>query len=155
MEEMARVLRPAGLFISVEWSPFVTLHPLNHADISSHAPASCRFFDAIKEALRSIRDHPIEVDVARLLSYSGGFADISETTHYVPIGSWPTDASLRGIGEANLKAQERYADSIRHLLLDASWEENDVEQLVTEYVNELRNVVGMATICYTVHARKL
>jgi hypothetical protein len=130
--------------------------PLNRADISTHAPASCRFFNALNEVLRSIRDpYPVEVDVAQLLSNTGSFVDISSTTHYVPIGSWPTDASLRGIGEANLRAQERYADSVRHLLLDASWEEGDVQQLVTEYVNELRSVVGLASVCYTVYARKI
>lgn len=156
MEEMARVLRPAGLFISVEWSHSVILHPLNHADISIHAPASCRFFNAINQVLRSIRDpYPIDVDVAQLLSHSETFVDVTATTHYVPIGSWPTDASLRGIGEANLRAQERYADSARHLLLDAAWEEGDVQQLITEYVNELRSVVGMASVCYTVFARKV
>ena len=150
------MLRPAGLFISVEWSHLVTLPPLNHADISTHAPASCRFFNALNEVLRSIRDpYPVEVDVVQLLSNTEGFVHISETTHYVPIGSWPTDASLRWIGESNLRAQEKYADSVRHLLLEASWEEGDVQQLVTEYVNELRNVVGLASVCYTVFARKL
>jgi hypothetical protein len=155
MAEMARVLRPGGLFISIEWSPFVTMHPLIHADFSTHAPASYRFFNAVNEALRSVRDRPIEEDVASLLSNSERFVDISATTHYIPIGSWPTDMFLRGIGEANLQAQERYADSIRHVLLDASWEETDVEQLVTDHVNELRSVDGMATVCYTVYARKL
>ena len=156
MDEMARVLRPAGLFISVEWSHFVTLHSLNHADISTHAPASCRFFDVLNEVLTSIRNpYPVEVDVAELLSDTEGFVDISATTHYVPIGSWPTDASLRGIGETNLRAQERYADSVKHLLLDAAWEVGDVQQLVTEYVNELRSVVGLASVCYTVYARKV
>ena len=156
MEEMTRVLRPGGLFISIEWSNFVTLHPVIRADIRTHVPASCRFYDAINEVLRSNRDpHPIEIDVALLLSNCERFVDITATTHYVPIGSWPTDTALRWIGEINLMAQQRYADSVRPLLLDASWEENDVERLVTEYVNELGSVDGMATICYTVYASKI
>lgn len=156
MEEMARMLKHGGLFISIEWGHFVAIHPSIHADTSIHAPACCRFFNVVNEVLRSVRDpHPIEADVAQLLSDSERFVDISATTHYVPIGSWPSDVSQRQIGEVNLRAQERYADSVKNLLLDGSWEENEVERLVTEYIDELRSIDGMTTVCYTVHARKV
>lgn len=156
MEEVARVLRPGGLFLSLEWGHFITLHPSWHGDISTHAPASCRFFDTMNGVLGSYRDsQPVNTDMAQLLTNVGGFEDISTTTHYLPIGTWPADPALRSMGEKNLAAQERYADSVRHSLVETGRPQEGVDLLLAEYLDEIRSVGGIASVCYAVCARKV
>lgn len=156
MEEVARVLRPGGLFLSFEWGHFVTLHPSLHGDISTHAPASRRFFDAMNGVLGSYRDsQPVNTDMAQLLTNVGGFEDISTTTHYVPIGTWPADPALRSIGEKNLTAQERYANSVRHALVQSGRPQEDVDLLLGEYLAEIRTIGGIASVCYAACARRV
>lgn len=155
MEEISRVLRPGGLFISREWGQSVAFPQSWEGGLSTHAPACSRFLDAVNSVLTSRRaPYPLEVDVALLLSGSRNFVDITAVSYYIPIGSWSSDASLRHIGEINLKAQERYAESVRHLFIEAAWEESDIDLLLTDYVEEIRRVDGLLTVCYTVHARK-
>jgi len=107
--------------------------------------------------LGSYRDSQlVDTDVAQLLTNVGGFEDIATTTHHVPIGSWPADPALRSVGEMNLAAQERYADSVRHSLIETGrLQEDHIDLLLAEYLEEVRSVGGIASVCFAVCARKV
>ncbi|KIM37900.1 hypothetical protein M413DRAFT_30557 [Hebeloma cylindrosporum] len=156
VEEVARVLRPGGLLISYEWSPYPAFHPSLDRDPSIHAPASCRLAEAVRGAFLSTRGlHLLATEVPSILVNTGLFADVSPNQHHIPVGAWHADPSLRRIGTMCREAQEQYADSIKPLLLEAGWEEADASRILADYIQEIRTVGGLVIVLHTVHARKV
>ena len=155
-EEVARVLRPGGLLVSHEWSPYPAFHPSLDRIPSIHAPASCRLADAILGAFLSTQGlHLVAGEAPSILINTELFTDISPNQHYIPIGAWHTDPFLRRIGTMCREAQEQYTVSIKPLLIEAGWEESDVSHMLADYIQEIRTVRGLVTVLHTVHARKV
>lgn len=62
---------------------------------------------------------------------------------------------MRSIGRACHAAQEQYASSVRQLLVDAGWTEDEVNELVMDYFLEMNSTRGLVSTLYTVHARRV
>ncbi|KAF8970644.1 S-adenosyl-L-methionine-dependent methyltransferase [Flammula alnicola] len=154
VEEVARVLRPGGLFVAYEWSPYPAFDPSLQRDLPTHAPASCRLSEAINAALLSRGLHPIASYVDAFLESVGRFAEISSSEYYVPIGTWSPDPSMRSIGATCLEAHERYADSVRPMLVESGRAAVEVDNMLARYIQEVRTVDGLVSVLYIVHARK-
>ncbi|KDR78240.1 hypothetical protein GALMADRAFT_138359 [Galerina marginata CBS 339.88] len=156
LQEVARVLRPGGLFVSYEWAPYPAFDPSLQRDLAIYAPASFRFHDAINTALLQRRGlHPIAAQIPSFLASAGVFAEISAGQHYIPIGAWSADPSLQSIGTACLEANERYASSVKPLLCDSGWTDAEAESMLTDFIREIRTMNGLVSVLYTVHARRV
>ncbi|KAF8154294.1 S-adenosyl-L-methionine-dependent methyltransferase [Crassisporium funariophilum] len=156
LQEVARVLRPGGLFVSCEWGRYVAFEPSLRLDPSTHAPASSRFFDALTRALASSRGiQPISPQIPMFLSNSGLFTGITSEQRHMPIGAWASDPAMRVLGERSLEIIERYTDSVKPLLIEAGWVEAEVENLLADYLQETQTTQGLIGVLYTVHARRV
>ncbi|CAA7262004.1 unnamed protein product [Cyclocybe aegerita] len=156
LDEVARVLRPGGLFVSCEWDPYTAFDPASNRNLAMHAPACCRFFDAVNDALDSCRGlRPIPELITSILESKGCFTAISPRKLYIPIGAWRADPALRTIGVDCRRAHQRYADSIKPLLIEAGWTQNGLDRLVGEYMREMDSLNGLVAVVHTVHARKI
>ncbi|KAH9476830.1 Methyltransferase pytC [Psilocybe cubensis] len=156
IREVARVLRPGGVFVSVEWSPYPAVDLTVREDSASYAPASARFHEAINQALLNHCGlRPIAGQIHTLLANTGSFRDIVSSPRSVPVGTW-SNSRVRAIGEYCLEMNTRYADSVKTLLIDSGWTEGDVDRLCDEYIREIRSGdKKLVNILYIVHARKV
>ncbi|KAF9472630.1 S-adenosyl-L-methionine-dependent methyltransferase [Pholiota conissans] len=154
--EIARVMRPGGLFVSYEWSPYPAFDPSMPRNPAEHAPASTRFHEAINTALAmrglSLLGSRVPTVLANLPS---SFTDITPRVYCVPIGTWPANPPMRSAGRTCRTALERYTSSIRPLLVEGGWSDEDVDDLVADYLSEINNVRGLVSVLYTVHARRV
>ena len=157
LQEIARVLRPGGLFVSCEWGGCAAFDPSFEQVPSVHAPATVRFLGAITDALAAHGIQPLADQIPTFLANSGCFTDIRVEQRYIPIGVWPSDLALQNIGADYLKARVRYTDSSKPLLLAAGWNGNEaaLERIITDYIQEIHTVSGLVDVLYTVHARRL
>lgn len=63
--------------------------------------------------------------------------------------------ALQNIGADHIKVNERYADSSKTLLLGAGWSEAALEEIITDYIQEMHSVSGLVDVLHTVHARRI
>ena len=156
LREIARVLRPGGLFVSCEWGRYAAFDPSFQQVPSVDAPASARFFEAITNALSATRGiQPIAHQIPTFIANSGCFTDITVEQKCIPIGVWPSDVDLQNIGADHIKVNEQYADSSKTLLLGAGWSEAALEEIITDYIQEMHSVSGLVDVLHTVHARRI
>lgn len=155
LQEIARVLRPGGLFVSCEWGRYAAFDPSFQGIPSVDAPATIQFFDAITNALASRGIQHRAYQIPAFITNSGHFYDITVEQRCIPIGVWPADLASQNIGADCLLARRKYADSSKPLLLNAGWSEAAVERLITNYIHEIHNVTGLVDVLHTVHARRL
>ncbi|KAG6849012.1 hypothetical protein H0H93_011995 [Arthromyces matolae] len=156
LEEVGRVLRPGGLFLSCEWGWYPSFHPALGLDPSEHAPGISGFFDALNQALDTFCGlQPIAGTVPQLLTESGYFMNITPSLHYVPVGAWHTDLEMQSLGRAFRATLVRYADSVKPLLRDAGWTEVQIGGVMEAFLHDLRTVRGLVAVFHTVHARRL
>jgi len=155
LQEVSRLLRPGGLFVSCEWGRYVAFDPSFQQVPSIDAPASVKFFDAITNALALRGIQPIAHQIPTFLANSGCFTDITVEQKYIPVGVWPSDLPSQNIGADCLKVHERYADSFKPLLLETCSSAAVVERVITDYIQELHTVSGLVDVLHTVHARRL
>ncbi|GLB44451.1 putative methyltransferase domain containing protein [Lyophyllum shimeji] len=156
LQEVARILRPDGLFLSCEWGRHSAFHPAFNLDPEVHAPAACHFFEVLGKALDTCRGiQPIASRVPSFLRNSGCFKNIESRCFYMPIGPWHAEPEMKLLGRAFRASLLRYADSVKPLLLEAGWSEEEVLQIIGAYIHELKTVHGMVGVMHTVHARRL
>ncbi|KAF9458132.1 S-adenosyl-L-methionine-dependent methyltransferase [Collybia nuda] len=154
LQEVARVLRPGGLFISYEWGRYPAFHPSVTVKPPIHGVE--RFFNVLEEALETVRDiYPIAPHIPSYLIDSGHFDDISPEHFNMPVGPWQNDEELRKLGRAFRASLRRYANSVKPLLYEAGWTEEDVREITQNYIHDLETVRGMVCRLYTVHARRI
>lgn len=152
MQEVARVLRPGGLFVSYEWSPYPAF---DSSYPKVDAPASARLHAAVNAALAGRGLHPLASSIPNILAGVDAFTDISPKVYYVPIGAWPANDTMRHIGKECRMAQEKYASSVTPLLIEAGLKEDEVGKLVADYISEINSVRGLVRVLHTVHARRV
>ena len=155
LREVARVLRPGGLFVSCEWGRYVAFDPSFRQVPAIDAPSTVQFFDAITNALAARGIQPLAHQIPTFITNSGCFSDITVEQNSIPIGVWPSDVLLQNIGADCLKVHKRYADSSKPLLLSAGWSEAALERIITDYIEEIHSVSGLVSVLHTVHARRL
>ncbi|EIN05108.1 S-adenosyl-L-methionine-dependent methyltransferase [Punctularia strigosozonata HHB-11173 SS5] len=183
LREIARVLKPGGLFIGGEWARRASFAPHRDPDrdLAVHAPGIQAMFEAISSGLRDRKgiDRAFGPVMAAWLSDTGVFNYIVEEKFYMPIGDWPTHAdasALRGVDYAarfsrmspdditdHLKIVgnyfraviDRYAKNMCPMLLESGNPLQSVKDLLRRYRHDLRHVEGMVCVYHAVHARKM
>jgi SAM-dependent methyltransferase len=156
LQEVGRVLRPGGLFLSYEWERSPTFHPTLEVHLPSHVPGACQFYDTLTRALDTCRGiQPIASRVPLFVNNSGLFADITISCYYMPIGPWHDDPSMKMLGRAFRASLLRYIDSVKPLLREAGYSEAEIDDITGAYIHELKTVRGMVSTLHTVHARRL
>ncbi|KAI1791430.1 S-adenosyl-L-methionine-dependent methyltransferase [Ganoderma leucocontextum] len=153
LPEIARVLRPDGLFVSNEWGRCPIM--LDGSDLALHAPSTSEFFRAVRETLHERCGIPtVAHEIPELLQDSGFFTGIVSRRHYMPIGSWHDDPGLRDLGSEYRGMVELYARAMRAVLNEGRWAAK-ADALINGCIDESWRVPGLVSVYYTVHARRV
>ena len=170
IHQVARVLRPGGLFLSCEWGRTPILitrptsssphHPPTHPlpPASLLAPYTHAFFLTVNDALRrrGIVASPAAEHIPVWLAQSGHFEAIQERTYDVPIGDWHPDPRMRQLGVEFRELAKAYAQNVRALLVDSGGlNMRDAQELIDGHQREMAAVRGLAIRYYTVFARRV
>ncbi|KNZ71919.1 hypothetical protein J132_05193 [Termitomyces sp. J132] len=100
LQEIGRVLRPNGLFISCELDGYPTFQSALRVNPRELAPGAYTFFDVLTHALNVCRGiQPIAGTLPALLEAAGCFRDITADLYYLPIGLWHHDQRMKDIGK--------------------------------------------------------
>jgi len=155
LDEVARVLRPGGLFLSGEWGRSPTF--ADPASGNSHTIPDIHrlvtFVDDILHAKHGV--FSVAPHIPRWLAESGRFQDITAHLHAVPIGNWHPDPAMQVLGNTFRDMLVRYAKNLGPMLKEAGLDNAQVDELVTGYVNDMENVSGMIGVYHTVYAKKI
>ncbi|KAG6884446.1 hypothetical protein C0993_011048 [Termitomyces sp. T159_Od127] len=156
LQEVGRVLRSNGLFVSYEWGRYPAFHPVMGFNPSEHAPGVCGFFDALTHALDVCRGiQPVAGTLPALLAEAGCYCNVTARLYYMPIGPWHGDPRMKELGQAFRATLVRYADSVKPLLIEAGWTEGQVAAIIAAYLHDLRTVSGLVAVLHTVHAQRI
>ena len=153
LPEIARLLRRGGLFVSCEWRRWPAL--ADGSDIATHAPRTHAFFAAVRDTLRERRGiQPVAPHIPQLLAQSGWFTNIVVREHFMPIGEWHTNPTMRALGGQYREMVATYARSMRALLVEGGHAAH-ADDLVEGYITETWEVSGLYSTCFTIHARRV
>ncbi|KAH7911257.1 S-adenosyl-L-methionine-dependent methyltransferase, partial [Hygrophoropsis aurantiaca] len=157
LREVARVLKPGGLFLSGEVARSPAFAPQYPFAAEQGAPGAFRFFQEINQMLLNRSGlQQIADKIPRWLQQSGQFTDITMREFLIPIGDWNSSSLLKRVGGEYRQAMERFADSMRPMLRsDDAIDEMGLEQLIQGYIHDLYHVEGMVGVYHTVWARKI
>ncbi len=152
LPEVARLLRPGGLFVSNEWARCPVM--LDGSDLDVHAPSTAQFFKAVRDTLRERRGIlTIAHKIPELLQDSRYFTDVVSCPFFMPVGGWHDDPALRELGREYREMVELYARSMRAVLIEGPWAAR-ADDLIQDYINESWRVPGLGSLYHTVHARR-
>ncbi|KAJ6625960.1 S-adenosyl-L-methionine-dependent methyltransferase [Mycena sp. CBHHK59/15] len=157
LAEVARLLRPRGLFLSGEWSRAPAFHPsFAPRTPATHAPALTAFFALLYATLTARGLLPVPPRVPALLAASGGFADIAQQDYCMPVGPWHPDPALQQLGLVFRVVVLRYFASVRPMLAEGgAIPPTELERVYQCVRRELRTVEGLVFVFRTVHARRV
>ncbi|KAF8636112.1 hypothetical protein AX17_003815 [Amanita inopinata Kibby_2008] len=155
LNEVARLLRPGGLFLSCEWGLHTACQPDRGIDLPVHAPASIRFFEAVRNALLARQVEPIAHAMPYYLTQSPYFGEVRVEPFYIAIGGWPEGELASRLGHRYKGIHQRFANSVASLLKEFGMTEIQAAQLIADYLQELDTVEGLASIYYTTYARRV
>lgn len=144
-KEVIRVLRPGGMFLSCEWERGVTYHPgrPEASDPTLQPPASAAFYRVLNAALEDQGIRTVIKEIPNYIVHTEAFHGITSSLFHVPIGAWPEDATLRGVGEKFLESQSRYAENMVPFLLRVGCPREFVDRLVRDFIRELETKEGL------------
>lgn len=151
LDQVARVLRPNGLFLACEWGRFVVMRDGRNLLVA--APSTYQFFEAVKAALLARGVVPVAENLERWIRESGRFDRIEARCFEVPIGDW--DQTRAPLGTEYRDFLSTYAESLKALLVESGRRAMDVDVLIREMQREMREVRGMVCYYFTVHARRI
>ncbi|EGN94744.1 hypothetical protein SERLA73DRAFT_171168 [Serpula lacrymans var. lacrymans S7.3] len=156
LREVARVLRPGGLFFSGEVGRYVKYAPNSRLHTSAYAPGAGNFFRVINDRLARYRQlREITSDIPQWIHESGLFEDITVQEHFIPIGDWHEDPGMQSVGRTYKAAMEIFADSLKPMLRDVGMLEWELEDVVGRFLNDMNTVRGMVSVYHTVWATKV
>lgn len=149
--EVARVLRPEGMFLACEWG----VATIRGEDPAHVTPNTYRFFQILNYCLTHLGIHPVAPYLGGLLRQVGSFTDIQDTTHLVPVGEGHDDPEDENIGRVFLQVMLAYVESMRVVMEKAGEDVDAVDGLVRGLIEEAYAARGMVLEYRTVHARKI
>lgn len=135
LPEIARVLRPRGLFVSAEWA-FSPEHA-SDAPLSRIAPRVDAFLHATNMCLVRRGVLPIAGDVDELLARTGAFEDVRTFQMRVPIDEWQPTPAQNALGHKFRELARLYARGMHPMLKDEHGRAH-ADGLVNACVAELR-----------------
>lgn len=147
VDQVARVLRPRGLFVACEWGRYPAM--TDGRDPAILLPRATEFFRVVNDTLIWYKGiYPVAPVLAQLLCESGHFDEVHQRRVEMPIGAGYLGRRFREV-------LWMYAESMKVLLLEAGMlSPMEVDELVRGYLYEVDNVPGMVSIYYAVYARK-
>ncbi|KAJ7271148.1 hypothetical protein C8J57DRAFT_1603580 [Mycena rebaudengoi] len=157
LREVARLLRPGGLFLSGEWNRTAAFHPTYAPRTpETHAPAFTAFIAHVHAALTARGLPALPPPVPALLAADPAFTGVTESTYYLPIGAWHEDAALKRLGRAFRYAVLRYAAGMRPMFVEGGiLSEEEMNEVYANLKRELHAVAGLVGVFRAVHARKV
>ncbi|KAI0314878.1 hypothetical protein OF83DRAFT_1134843 [Amylostereum chailletii] len=160
LREVARILRPGGLFLSCEWVACPALHPAHphRAHPDAYIPNTTRLS---REVLRLLNGE--QACIPALIRDTRAFTPPVETTRVLPIGrpfappgSPPPSDGLQHIGEAMRLVAHGFAASVAAAAASKGQREGErVAALAEEYKREIDEKSGLVAVWRTVWARKV
>ncbi|EIW76554.1 S-adenosyl-L-methionine-dependent methyltransferase [Coniophora puteana RWD-64-598 SS2] len=157
LSEIARVLRPGGLFLAGELEHSVSFE--RGIPPSNGTQGMDRFFTVVNNVLgergfvQTGAHIPEWLHRTRTSDGRPAFTEIHVQQYHVPIGGWrATNERERKMGRDWRNAMERYGDSVKPMLLsEASMDAHAVDELVQEYKDDL-SMNGMFSVYNAVWA---
>ncbi|KAK7684457.1 hypothetical protein QCA50_012404 [Cerrena zonata] len=151
VNEVARILRPGGLFLACEWGRCAAME--NNLDPHHLTPFACRFYHAVAETLHRSRGlAPVANYLKDFIESSGRFDRVECKRIIMPIGTWHRDPSMQQLGDRFRQSLEVYVNSMQLMMIQAGRDPVGVRELVDGYVKEMYTVQGMICYFYTVQA---
>jgi len=159
LREIARVLRPGGLFYSGEFD-------LTHRTPSGAALSTSTWrtiANAESRLIRAVQIRGLGDSAARIpewLQQDGGFTGITPSVFDVPIGSsnhWPSlqDERRREVAQMGRRCMLQFVNAVRPLFLDtADSYSRDTDEFLSEYKEELSQclLVGTYRVVYAIRS---
>ena len=151
VREVARVLRPGGIFISGEIGRNVAFAPGYPGNLAVDAPGATRFFKVVNELLERVGLHEVTGDIPHWLRDIGMFTGGRIQEHLIPIGEWHPSSRQKSLGRAYLGAMTAFAESFKPFLRDqGDLSEREICELIDGYVRDMRCVPGLVSVYQTV-----
>ncbi|KAJ7630121.1 hypothetical protein DFH06DRAFT_1439812 [Mycena polygramma] len=154
--EVARLLRPRGLFLSGEWGRYPGFHP-SYAPRTpaTDTPALTAFFAHLHAALMARGLHPVSPPIAPLLAQSGAFDEIAVREYHMPLGPWHPEPAMKALGLTFRTAYLRYMNSVRPMLEESGISAQVLDDMYVRAEREVRDNDGLIAVFNTVHAKKV
>ncbi|KAI0087505.1 S-adenosyl-L-methionine-dependent methyltransferase [Irpex rosettiformis] len=151
VNQVARVLRPGGLFLACEWGRSAEMvGGLNPAE---HAPCTCQFYNMVQETLERRGIHPLARRISRIVEESGHFKRVRTHVYEMPVGDWSRSFEMRCIGYWFRETLVQYAESMGVMMVEAGRHPVHVYAVVQGFIREMYEVRGIVAKYFTVHAR--
>ena len=154
LQEVARLLRPGGLFFSGEIGRYLDVAHNFPSDPAHLAPRAWRFYDAVHHSLALRHLNLIADRIPLSIQHSQQFTVPIIQTFHIPVGDWHRDNIMRRIGKKYLAALKVFAENLRPMLRE-TMSQHDVDALVAGFIDDIENVRGLVGVYHTVWARKL
>lgn len=155
LDEAARLLRPGGLFLSVEWAKQLSPYPGYDLDIEEDAPAAFNFFNTVNNTLAAMHGISLDsADIKFLINDSAYFLTANTEDVHVPVGAWHESDALSTIGSSFRAGQKKLAASLKPMLLGSGMSADDVDTLISAFKQDIDTVDGLAMVAHITHAER-
>jgi SAM-dependent methyltransferase len=155
LQEVARLLRPDGLFFSGEIGRSIDFAHNFSSDPAHQVPRARHFYDVVNHSL-SLRHLNLIADrIPYFIRHSQQFTVPIIQTFHIPIGDWHQDTIMRRVGKRYLAALKVFAENLTPMLCEAGMTQYDAEALVNGFIDDIESVRGLVGVYHTVWARKL
>ncbi|KAJ2919633.1 hypothetical protein MD484_g856, partial [Candolleomyces efflorescens] len=155
LDEAARLLRPGGLFLSVEWAKQLSSYPGYDLDIEEDAPAAFNFFNTVNNTLADMHGISLDsADIKFLINNSAHFLTANTEDIHVPVGAWHENDALRTIGSSFRAGQKKLAVALEPTLLASGMSVDEVDALISGFKQEIDTVDGLAMVAHITHAER-
>ncbi|KAG2151080.1 S-adenosyl-L-methionine-dependent methyltransferase [Suillus bovinus] len=145
LREVARLLRPGGLFFSGEIGRYIDVAHGSSFDLARQAPHARDFFQAVNHSLELRHLVPIADRVPSFIQQSRHFTVPTIQTFHIP---WR-------VGKMYLAALKDFAESLKPMLREAGMTQLEINTLVTGFIEDIERVPGLVGVYHTAWARKL
>lgn len=152
LQEVARLLRPGGLFFSGEIGRYIDFAHGFSVDLAPHARS---FFKVVNDSLALRHLVPLSDRIPSFIQLSRKFTIPTIQTFHIPIGDWHPDPVMKRVGKMYLIALKDYADSLKPMLREAGMTQHAISVLVAGFIGDIEHVRGLVGVYHTAWARKL
>ncbi|KAG1724598.1 S-adenosyl-L-methionine-dependent methyltransferase [Suillus lakei] len=154
LQEVARLLRPGGLFFSGEIGRYIDFaHGLSF-DLAHQAPHARSFFQVVNDSLDLLHLVPIADRIPSFIQQSRQFTMPTIQTFHIPVGDWHRDPVMKRIGKMYLTALKEFAESLKPMFRQAGKTQLEINTLVTGFIEDIEHVRGLVGVYHTAWATR-